>query len=275
MNKKKIECLIKLLDDDSQQSASMVMAELLREDPEDLGGLLSGLQESDNSKLRKRIHQIQSILTTRRHRKDLTMNLQSDKIELVKSLMELHLQWYDNDSEENLFQLWKELSAGMKKYHPSSLEKLAYFMQKCGFAVSLRDDIEADYYCVGIVLDELVGADFIICAIAQALAANWNIDLSIVQLIGEFALMDSKGKILSPKNDWRIVSGEKKCAFRVWDSSMILRLATSMLFLCSISTDSFRYINTIGTCIAKSIGKGDMECLPYPYNSCDDKLSQS
>jgi hypothetical protein len=265
---RKLENLIKLLDDENQQSASMIMAELLHYEPEEISEVLQKLQESDNMRLRKRVHQIQSILTTRKRRKNLSHNLQDKNVELINALMELHLQWYDNDSEENLRILWKELLASAQKNHPVTLEKLAYFMQKCGFSVSSRDDIEADYYCIGIVLDELVGSDFLVCSIAKAIASYCGLDLKIIQVIGDFALMDpDKDKALFPKNGWRVVQNFKKNHYKEWDSSMLLRLTSAMLFLCAVNTDSFRYINTIGTCLAKSIGAKDLSCLPYPYNS--------
>jgi hypothetical protein len=264
---KKLESLIKLLDDENQQSASMVMAELLHYEPEEISEFLQKLQESDNTRLRKRVHQIQSILTTRKRRKNLSHNLQDKNVELINALMELHLQWYDNDSEENLRQLWKDLLISAQKNHTTTLEKLAYFMQKCGFSVSSRDDIEADYYCIGIVLDELVGSDFLVCAIAKAIASHCGLDLKIIQVIGDFALIDSKNMALFPKNGWRVIHNFKKNHYKEWDSSMLLRLTSAMLFLCAVNTDSFRYINTIGTCISKSIGAKNLGFLPYPYNS--------
>lgn len=264
----KLKHLFKLLDDENQQTASLAMAQLLNYEDR-ISPALRKLQESGNDRLRKRIHQIQSIITLRRRRKSLSMNLKNKHANLIKALIELHLQWYDNDAEEIIFQYWTELKDNALKNNISTIEKLGLFMQKSGFNAVNKDDVEADYYCIGIVFEDLMGSDFILCSIAREIAAASGLELKIIQLIGDFGLMNQQGQILLPKNGWRIISDMKikKEHYKEWNASMILNFASSLLFMCAVSMNSFRYINTLGTCMAKSNGKENISFLPYPYNT--------
>lgn len=264
--KKEIENLIKLLDDESQQCASMAMAGLLRFGSE-IGPVLQNLQETDNSRLRKRVHQLQSVLSIRRRREAVAGSLGTRKCDLLGGLIQLHLQWYDDDFEMSIRELWEKLLRNSEKYNPANITKLAYFMEKKGFNVIEAENIDADFFCIGTVLEEFEGADFILCAIAQCLAAQWGFNLKIVQIMGNFSLMDAKCKVLLPANNWQVLPRQKRGRYMEWTPQMLLRLTASMLFLSAVGTDSFRYISTLGECLAGAAGSDDMSFLPYPYSS--------
>lgn len=267
---KKIESLIKLLDDDNQQTASLIMAELLCHE-EELDPVIMEFQEAEDPRMRRRIHQLQSVLKTRRNRRNFAKRLKSDDTDLFEGLSELHFLWYDNDFQKTITQYWDAIIENSKKYHPETIDKIGHFMRKYGFRTSSKDDIEADYYSLGITLEELIGADFILCVIAQKLAAHWGLKLEIIYLIGDFALIDDKGQVLFPKNFWKMLPQIKKGTYSVWSSKQILRMATSMLFTCATSTDSFRYIYSIGNVLAKSCDVKDLSSLPFPYNIASKK----
>jgi len=263
---KELKSLFRLLDDDSEQSASMAMASILERDKDGhLDDVLRKLQEANDTRLRRRVHQLQSIMTLRRRRKVLAQSLESRKLSLLDGLIEMHMLWYDNDSIEAVRKEWSDFMEDSKSFRPSNLDRLAYFMRKKGFACPSKDDVEADFYCLGTVLEEFAAADFILCAVAKLAASAWGLELKITQLSGDFVLVDSTGHALHPANDWKIVEYPAK-TMREWDAQTILKLAASMLFVCAISTDSFRYVHTIGSCLAKTCGAEGIESLPYPYN---------
>ena len=263
---RKLKHLLNLLDDENQQTASIAMAELLSCEKH-LDSVLKSLQESENPRLRKRIHQMQSVLTLRRRRKNFTKKILSSNLGLLEGLIELHLLWYDNDPPESIWPHWHSLVESASAYNPVSIERIAFFMKKTGFNIASSDDMEGDSFCMGIVLEELAGSDFILCSIAQLLAEHFGFRLHIFLLNGEFALIDERGQMLVPKGGWKLIPQLKRGRVRVWTPSMILRLAGSMLFLSAVSTNSFRYINTVGGALAKMSGQGELSFLPYPYNS--------
>jgi len=262
----RIRSLVSLLDDENQQSASFAMAELLTYENE-LESILREFQESDNVRLRRRIHQLESILSIRKRRKILSQQIKNPNEELFKGLIDLHVQWYDNDTKSNIVPFWRALVENSKRHQIENLEKLAYFMQKYGFRTSDRGEIIADYFCIGIVMEELIGGSLTICAIAQKLASMWNLNISIIQVAEEFCLMDGIGNILSPSRGWVMLDRSEIPEPQVCSTQMLMKYSLSMLFLCAVSSDSFRYINTVGHILGNVCGSENLEHLPLPYRS--------
>lgn len=257
--------LLTLMDDESDQAASQAMAELLRRDEKKLEPVLRKLQESANPRLRKRIHQLQSAIFLRRRRKVFTDRLSRPDINLLEGLFQIHLLWFDNDSPQSLRKQWKSLLTEAERFAPDTLESLGMFMRKMNFHCSHADDLEPDHLCIGTVLDEAPGADFILCSIAALLANQFGLVLRITQSAEtDFILIDRHENVLIPSQDWNYVPcDEKKYSFQIWTSSMLLRYAAALLFTGAVSGDSFRYIYTIGSCLA---GSADTRLLlPYPY----------
>ncbi len=259
--------LLSLLDDENEQAASLAMAELLARDPGPLEPVLRKLQESPNPRLRRRIHQLQSTMLLRRRRKSLTQNLSERNIDLLEGLIQIHLLWYDNDAYDTVKKQWNELAEEAKNYHPKNLEQLAYFLRKRQFVCSHRDEMESEFLCLGTILDENTGADFMLCAIACLLAAQRGMRIFITQSAEtDFILVDEFGNILVPVNDWEYIPFDgKQYAFEFWNTQMLLRYATALLFTCAVNSDSFRYVYTIGSCLAGDASSDNLDFLPYPY----------
>lgn len=264
--------LLRLLDDESEQSASLAMAELLASEDGSLDKLLRRLQEAKDPKLRRRVHQLQSVITLRRRRRLLGRKLEARSLGLLEGLVGMHLLWYDNDSPESVYKQWAELMEESKKFRPVSLERLAYFMRKKGFACPGKDDVEADYFCLGTVMDESIGADFMLCSMGRLIAAAWGLKLNMTQLAGDFILIDGEGQALHPSNDWKIIPKLRKSNYKDWDVQMTLNLVGAMLFLCAVNSDSFRYVYTVGSCLSKSFGGRSLDFLPYPYATKADAV---
>ncbi len=259
--------LLSLLDDENDQTASLAMAELLSRDEKQLEPVLRKLQESSDPRLRKRIHQLQSTIFLRRRRKSFCSNLSEKKLNLLEGLIQLHLLWFDNDSAEGLRKQWNKLVAEARKFRPDTLESMAYFMRKMNFACTHKDDLDPDHFCLGTVLDDAAGADFMMCSIACLIAAHWNLHLRITQSAEtDFILLDDDGNILVPANDWDYLPCDhKNYAFEFWTVPMILRYGTALLFTCAVSADSFRYVYTIGSCLSGPSRQEGPDFLPFPY----------
>ncbi|MBQ9336700.1 MAG: hypothetical protein IJS14_05315 [Lentisphaeria bacterium] len=256
--------LLSLLDDENEQSAALAMAELLRRDEKQLEPILRKLQETTNPRLRKRIHQLQSTILLRRRRRNLTARLFGEKRNLLDGLIQLHLLWFDNDSSEGLRRQWKKLADEAKKVRTDTPERLAGFMRKHDFQLAHRDDLEQDHFCLGTILDGAPAADFMLCAMGVLLAADSGLTLSIVtDGEMEFLLRDMTGRILDPGRDWEILRcDDPDSAFVHWSVPMLLRYAASLMFTAAVSSDSFRYVYSIGSCLAGTSGGLS---LPYPY----------
>ena len=271
MNKSsELDALFKLLDDSEPTLVRPVMSKLLQYDPSVLESYLAKLQESSDPLVRKRCHQLQAILLLRERRIFFSEMLNRSDMNLIDGLIEIHLQWYDNDSEPDLEELWGEFSEAAEGLELNSLEKVAYFMRRCSFALPQDNDFCApELYCIGSVLEDRIGADILLCSIALVLAAENHLELRLIRLFGNFMLMDNNGRLLSPQNGWQLLSypqhnHDKECEF--WDDSrMILKYVAGMVFLYAVGTDSFRYVHTIGHALSGLADGETLDFLPYPY----------
>lgn len=260
----KIETLLKLLDDPSLQVAHTVMLELLKYE-DILEPYLAEHQETENELLRKRIHQLQSIIVLRRRRTEFTEMLHSDP-PLIEGLIAVHLQWYDNDSKRVLDEAWTEMCGFAERSKPRDLSGLAHFMRKNDFTAPLDADVHAEHYCIGPVLEERVGADFILAAIASVIGNLFGQKLHVAKSLDDFIVVDNCGNGLTVRNNWQILPNIniKQCDF--WSNQKILKLAALMLFQYAVSSDSFRYISTIGHAMIGLENDEPLDFLPYPYN---------
>ncbi len=258
------------------------MSALLEEsDPEVLEADLCFLQETSDKRLRKRVHQLQSAIALRKRRVDFSRFLhagnegmeEGKKLSLIDGLIRVHLLWFDNDSPDVLKKHWERFLALSRKYAPSTLEEISLYMQKKRFRCAYKDELEPENFCIGSVLADKLGADFILCAICVLLFKHWNNDPSCTIHITqaaekEFILVDSCGNILVPANNWDYIPFEQQYKFEFWDDLALLRYAGMMLFTCAASTDSFRYIFTVGSCLSDAPrSPGNIAALPYPYGN--------
>jgi len=272
-NIKKITALVNLLEDENNDIAASAMSELLSYGKK-VGPIISELQESSNLLIRRRVHQMQAIIKIRNNRDKLSRRFHNEYSGLWQGLNELHLLWYDNDNTETLRSLRKEMLEKAAIIKPSTTSKLAELMKSMAFVCSGKGEIEADFYCIGSVLETKTGVDFILCSIAMTIASYYGWKGNIIyQRRAGYVLLDSFGYKLSPKN-WNIgtIAGNKK--YEVWTTGMLLKHAVFHLYLCAISSDSIRYVYTIGLCLAKMLDKDDFqELLPYPFNGKEHSKS--
>lgn len=269
MKDERLNSLLTLLDDDNDRNACRVMIELLKYDNA-LEEPLRELHESAQPQLRRRVHQLQAIRSFRQQREDFSVKLKSGRIGLFDGLLESHLLWYDSDTREEIMEVWHNLMQQAEKYAPDNIEKLAYFMRRSGFFVVDKDKFQADCFCLGIAIDDKVGADFMLCAIAAEIATKWNVDLKIVKRDDRFALLDADGSVLFPHDGWQISEPKKISDFILWTRARLIKLALANLFLVAVESDSFRYVSIIGKCLAMAGGEKDLSFLPFPYAVVSD-----
>lgn len=281
------EILLSLLNDADSHSASLAMAALLAEGDERLlDEDLRKLQETPDRDLRKRVHQLQSTIALRRRRENFGKYLREEQQEgplpysgLLEGLIQLHLLWFDNDSADTIRKQYKLLSqsyAREKEKFPSSsppLEKVAAFLRKKKFRCVHKNELEGENFCLGSLLDEHSGADFLLASLAVILSCDrlkTPIEEELIYVTqsaeSDFILVDGKGNIAIPANDWEYVPYHQTYRFELWSRKALLRYGAMLLFTCAASTDSFRYIHTLGVPLTDAApSSGHSELLPYPY----------
>jgi len=264
-----LDSCFRLLDDEDESVAVTAMAELLDHEDE-LGDAPGVVQECGSPLARKRIHQLQAAITIRRRRRSFSHYLRQPQIDFATGLIEVHLQWFDNDARPALEQAWRELVESAQRNHLDSLLQIAYFVKRRGLTASGETTMQPELYCLGTVLENNIGSAALLTGMAQELARLCGLETRVVQLLGDFALLDGDGNVLFPIRDWGLMRGVgvENCEF--WEPRTLLRYLSAMLFSHAVTSDSFRYIQTIGQALA-ALPDGELpESFPYPYRSVDD-----
>ncbi len=258
--------LLGLLDDPSETVGTGAMAGLLQHEAE-LLPLLAELQEADNPLLRKRVHQLQAILTVRERRRRFLSLLQSRRVDLLEGMVEVHLLWFDNDSRPALFELFQSFLDVASNNRIKTIEDLGSFMLRSGFNVPPAGELtDPENYCIGTILEDRIGADIMLCVIALLVGAEAGLELGLVRVMGNFAVLNVAGVMICPTNDWAVDRASKLKNGDFWnDPAAILKYASLMLFLYAVGSDSFRYIHTIGHSLSGVDEQSGLDFLPYPY----------
>lgn len=257
--------LLKLLDDDNEQAASLAMAELIQTDDPRLSRVLRSLQETGNAKLRRRIHQMQSAILKRKNRKMLAEALKKNQFSLLEGITRLHLLWFDNDTRAEVMRQWKDFLAESDSHeHGNIQDLLTFFAQKVSCSGFAKDDLNADNLCLGTILEDGFAVDFMCCVLVKLLADVWHCPAEIVQTGSEFALL-SRNTLYYPVRHWEGIPNFNH-AVHCWTTSELLTLLASTLFICAVATDSFRYVYTLGNCMLDE-GCDNILELPYPYGN--------
>ena len=286
MASKDHEFLLSLLNDGDDRSASLAMAALLAEGEDSLlDEDLRKMQETPDRELRKRVHQLQSTIALRRRRENFGRLLRAPQEDsflpykgLLEGLVQLHLLWFDNDSGDNLRKQYRKLAQNFlrekEKSSPETpLEKVALFLRKKKFRCVHKDELEGENFCLGSCLDDRLGADFLLASLAVLLSEEGGEDRKEEELVyvtqsaeSDFILVDGKGNIAVPANDWEFIPFHQAYRFELWSRKAILRYGAMLLFTCAASTDSFRYMYTVGLPLADGPDPSShAEALPYPY----------
>ncbi|MFZ2653714.1 MAG: hypothetical protein WAX69_02250 [Victivallales bacterium] len=262
MTKNKIKSLLTLLEDDDSQTASQAMAELLSMGK--INSVISSIQESNTPKMRMRVHQMQAVLKSRKNRSLFAEKLKNSDTDLFEGLTELHMQWFDQDSSGEIYNSWGNFLSSTSEYEPDSLKKLGIMMKESGYRTPESDEFYPEYFCIGAVIDEYIGSDFILCSIAKLAGEFHGIKVNIVYTPFGFGLCEPNGMMVFPSKDWMTCIVKNHDNFEVWSNSMILRLTASMIFLSAMIMQNFRYAYSAVSCLCEP-GRGDIsKLLPYP-----------
>lgn len=255
MNFRRIKSLIVLLGDENQNIASSALRELLKYG-KDAGFLIKRFQESSNPLLRKRIHQFQAISRVRELREILSRRLNNVHSGLWNGLLEIHMLWFDRDIKESINEFFWTLLDEFKANCDFSARAIASFMKSRGFVIPIKGDIDAEFYCIGSVLESKIGTEAILATLVYKLLIESGKKSKIVKVREAFGVFCPDGYVIIP-TDWGvIVSSEGE--YKECSPGEILKSIAFKLFLSTVISDSFRYSYTIGSCVGKISSDADV-----------------
>ena len=258
-----IEKLISLLDDEDDDAAVFVMAQLL-ERQDELGDLPGQLQESDNPLLRRRAHQLQAAITVRERRREFYQLLTEEHPDFWRAASALHMLWFDRDSRVNVENELRSFVSAAGERRLTTLEDARSFMCRCGFAAELDSTLRPENYCIGIILSQKIGAASLLMGILKLLMQSPE-KFHVVRFCGAFALFDGDRSILLAQGDCRVCKVSSTADFEFFSLRDILHIAGNMLFSAAVNSDSFRYVLTIAQSLSGDSGDDILSSMPYPY----------
>jgi hypothetical protein len=264
MKNNKLKSLVKLLEDEDSNTVTQAMAELLSMDKK-IDSVISVLQESSTGKIRRHAHQMQAVKKYRDKRTSFAAKLKNSDTDLLEGFAEIHLQWFDQDDIGEIYKSCGEFLSTTSEWLPDSLEKIGKMMTEMGFKTPDAEEFFPEYFCIGAIIDETLGADFILCSIAKLAGEFHGFNTKIVNTPLGFGLCDSEGMMLFPSKDWMTCIVKNHSNFETWTNSMVLRQTASMLFLSLMTMQNFRYAYSIGKCLLDSGNDDISKILSYPF----------
>ena len=252
--------LLSLLDDDSEEVAVPVLAALLERHTE-LLPCLAELQESRNPAVRRRVHQLQSILTIRERRYNLLQKIEDPQRSFSENLLELHMQWFDCDMPGEVYKVYEEFASSFRESGVSTLAEAAQYMLKTGFFAVRDTALDPEIYCIGSAFCSRKTAESLLCGLIADMLEGEHV--RVVYKDGSFVLTDGNLTVV-PSKLWQIIENSVPEGRR-FDKKMLLKFAVSMLFSFSVSQDHFRYVYTIGQALTGCRDDSFLDHLPYPY----------
>ena len=263
-----IRSLLSLLDDEDESVALDAMAELLCRGDEVLP-FLGELQDATDPLLRRRVHQLESALTVRRRRSGFSRLLSMPRPDVRRILVELHLQWFDNDPLPEIESRLDGFVADGRALRPRSLDDLSAVFRKGGIVAERETTLRPENYCVGVMLADRIGSAALWALLAKLLLPE-DSPVRVVRNVEEFALCDGSALLL-PERDWRVVRAPARAELEEWSDRKVLKFAAAMLFSAAVNSDSFRYVLTIGQALSGLPDDEVLDYMPYPYRPAPEE----
>lgn len=268
-----IKHIIELLKDDDPITVSTAMSRILEVEHE-APTILAHLQEYPDASVRKAVHQMQVILRKRIYWKFFLNDKRIESLDLLSLLAEIHLLWFDNDSYSDLVSAWQDLMEEFLNVNAKNIYDVSAFMREAEFKTPCAGEIYPEDYCLGTILYDRTGADFMLSAIAVALGEASAVALKIAKTDAGFAIVDHYGKCSFPSTDWSVIKDFSGLGITYFDKKMLCRLCLSMLYLASLTSESFRCSYILQTCL---LGKKEVDIsklMPYPIGKHQDGKSR-
>lgn len=261
-----LDSLIKLLNDEDD-IARIAMVQMIIHYSSELSEVLRQLQECDNVLLRKRSHQLQSLLIFKKRRADLfrIFHRHHDRFYMSDALIEMHLLWYEKDSASELADYYREFLRDFPDTENVSLEDLCIFFKSNRFNAVQDNTADCNLYLLGPVLDNCCATAGFAAALAIAVTEDLGLDLDLTIILFEhkFYLLDRKrSRIADIIGHWAVRDLDFS-NYKTFDRTQIMRYIGSMCFANAVHDDAFRYVRILGELLSHDC---ETDSLPYPYS---------
>lgn len=259
------EALVTLLFDEDPTVAVQAMDQLLKNDVS-LKEILSIYQDSTDALVRKRIHQISSVLSRRNKKRDFIKSVKSGEGAVISELVQLaslsNPQLSESEIRLEFSKLVKKLSL-ITKDKPMSTALMVDFMRSEHFFVPETALLESRLYMLDMVLQFKLGSAVLLACLAYALGTIFNWQVKFVIYGGEFCLLDDQLQLISPNFSWKVTKLDNlKSCLPCRPNKLVYNLA-SLLFLIAIQDGELKLIQLYGALLTE-LCDVDFAEMPYP-----------
>ena len=265
-----LAALLSLLDDDDESTCLSVMSALL-ERHLDIMPFLSELQESGDPQIRKKVHQLQSILIQRDKRFSLLERIDDPDMDFFATMADMHQLWYDSSPVTDLEGVIGEFINDFCKHNISTLQQAAEYMFQNNFKVAAPSSLEPDSCCIGSVIYWKKGCSAVLCGVLKSLLPEDG-NFTIIKIKNSFAISDGTN-VLLPEEWWDIRPAEEFDSCEEWSIQQLSRYLLMLLFDNAVNSNSYRYIYTIGQAVSGKSDSSFLDDLPYPFSAADKDLN--
>ncbi len=258
------EALVTLLFDEDPKVAIQAMETLISRG-ESLDEVLQIYQDSTDPHVRKRIHQISTVLSRRERKGNFINRVKSSKGSLIDGLIQLSVLGNPRLSESAVRRDFHTLVLLLsKKMEGESVttEELVGFMRSNNFFVPETFALEEELLLTDIVLRYRLGSAVVLSSIACSIgiACGWKGSMTIYE--GLFCLLDSDNQLINPTFSWKITEAEPDRCFPCRNRDVWYNVL-SQLFLTSLQDGSMQDIHLYGSLLTE-LFESDISQLPYP-----------
>ncbi|MGL4853647.1 MAG: hypothetical protein ACRC37_00120 [Lentisphaeria bacterium] len=260
---KMTEALVKLLFDEDSHVAVGAMEQLLKNE-EALHEIFQIYQDSIDSNVRKRIHQLSSVYSRRVKKQRFLSEMYDDKVPLINSLIQLTVLTETKLNELNLRQKYLKLR---DKFHKTldgkaaTSEKIVSFMRSNNFFMPETYAIETELLLFDLVLEYKLGSSLVLAALAYSLGIDSGWHGVIIIHEGEFSLLDLDRNIINPNYSWKVSSSEN-VGFYTCKKGEVIHSLICQLFLAALQDGNVAEINLFSSLMAECT---NLKISDFPY----------
>jgi hypothetical protein len=256
-----IRALLSLLQDDDEKIASLAMEQFLKLDRA-VDETIAEHQESQDPRLRNRIHQLSSILARRRARREFIHSVADEGISLWDGVVQINALYDPQCDLRKVREAVQRLSERLGVGTPNA-PRLAALMRDEEFTVPDEDGLDIELFLAERVLETKYGSSPVLCALAQRLGELRDWESTIVLYDGRFCLMDRHQLLMDPAEGWHIAKMEAADRVHPCARKNVWLGILTQCFLVSLVDGQLRDLYHFGDLLTTLNGT-DVGSLPYP-----------
>jgi len=263
---KKVNALLNLLEDDNQRVVSLAMEQLLNIGSE-RDAIIAEYQEATNPSLRKRIHQLSSIINRRQKQKEFIHAIQHEKIPAWQGVIQLN-QLYDKTCNKPFIEIsTNKLAKKIKKQSKTiTITNIATIMRSEEFSVPTEDNLNTELYLMDKILSSRYSSSICLCVLTRQISSLCNTDLVTVLYNGHYCLIDEHNLLLDPSAGWRISKLNNSENLHPCTDKDILLGILSQLFLSAVLDGQIQEIYYFSNLLS-SLNNSTTATLPFPIGN--------